>query len=50
MAPNAADRNREFWLAILRLLFGVLQIAGATCSLIFLIQIGASWLTAAAVG
>jgi hypothetical protein len=41
--------SRQFWWAVVRLLLAVAQIAGATASLIFLINTGASSLTVVSV-
>lgn len=46
----AANSDREFWWAILRLLLGLLQIAGATAALILLLNSAPVWLTSVAVG
>jgi len=39
------DEDRQFWWAVVRLLLAVAQIAGATASLIFLINTGTSKMT-----
>jgi uncharacterized membrane protein YhaH (DUF805 family) len=46
MTPSShRDTNREFWWAILRLLFGVAQIAGATASVLLLLSSGVNKVT-----
>jgi hypothetical protein len=49
MSPQR-DRRIEVRWAVVRLIFAAVQIAGATASLIFLLQLGWHWLTFATVG
>jgi len=49
MTPQG-DRRIEVRWAIVRLIFAALQIAGATASVIFFLQLGWHWLTFATVG